>query len=324
MCQPSNVMRAADLSERSHGRIRLIGREVADTPLFEGRVNWIRLRAGLTLHCSDCVELQSFTTESRMEPRLSFVLFMAGDNQVRYGDRSVAFKAQRAHEQDFQGLALSVKEPVVFSRRSRQGTHIRKIAINLGPEWFESGGLDDQPYQDVLRFTEQHLAAQHWQPSPRLKAIAEQLLNPPDHAPMLQRLYLESRVLDIAAEALSGITHCAPLKRMTLRPHEHQRMRQVAALLESGEADDWTLEMIARNAGINVNSLQRQFRQFKGMTVFEYQRSRKLETARQALEREGMSVTQAAWLAGYTSPANFSTAFKRHFGMTPRQAMCRV
>ena len=60
------------------------------------------------------------------------------------------------------------------------------------------------------------------------------------------------------------------------------------------------------------------------MTVFEYQRGRRLQLAREALEREGASVNEAAWRAGYNSPANFATAFKRHFGITPRQVRARV
>jgi AraC-like DNA-binding protein len=39
--------------------------------------------------------------------------------------------------------------------------------------------------------------------------------------------------------------------------------------------------------------------------------------AREALERDGMSVAQAAYIAGYTSAANFATAFRRFFGTTP-------
>ncbi|MDR1647090.1 MAG: AraC family transcriptional regulator, partial [Zoogloeaceae bacterium] len=58
-----------------------------------------------------------------------------------------------------------------------------------------------------------------------------------------------------------------------------------------------------------------------GMTVFDYERQRRLLRARQALEQEGRSVGEAADIAGYTSAANFATAFKRHFGITPRQ--CR-
>ena len=43
-------------------------------------------------------------------------------------------------------------------------------------------------------------------------------------------------------------------------------------------------------------------------------------TARDAMERDGISVAEAAYDAGYSSPANFSTAFKRMFGLSPREA----
>jgi AraC-like DNA-binding protein len=36
-----------------------------------------------------------------------------------------------------------------------------------------------------------------------------------------------------------------------------------------------------------------------------------------------MSVTEAAYLAGYGSPANFATAFRRQYGLTPREALKR-
>jgi AraC-like DNA-binding protein len=45
---------------------------------------------------------------------------------------------------------------------------------------------------------------------------------------------------------------------------------------------------------------------------------RKLECARDALERGTLSIGEAAFLAGYTSAANFTTAFRRAFGILPR------
>jgi AraC-like DNA-binding protein len=56
------------------------------------------------------------------------------------------------------------------------------------------------------------------------------------------------------------------------------------------------------------------------MTVFDYLRRARLLRARQALEREGRSIIEAAAIAGYTSPANFATAYRRRFGITPRQS----
>jgi AraC-like DNA-binding protein len=56
------------------------------------------------------------------------------------------------------------------------------------------------------------------------------------------------------------------------------------------------------------------------MSAFEFIRHRRLEQARSALERDAVSVKQAAFLAGYSSAANFSTAYRKHFGCTPRQS----
>ncbi|WP_462380184.1 helix-turn-helix transcriptional regulator [Pseudomonas sp. Marseille-QA0892] len=325
MCGGCSPVSADELMRRSGGKARPVDGEASGgTALFDGHLEWIRLRSGLVLHCSDCIELQDFTTESRMEPRLSFVLFMEGCNRVSYGEERLDFSAKRSRESEFQGLALSVREPVLFRRRSTRGTHVRKLSLSLEPEWFEAGGLDLHEHDRILRFSQGHLSKQHWQPSARIAATAAQLLAPPPYEPLLQRLYLESRALDIAADALACLGDTRQPEAMGLRPHEHRRLLRLLERLDSGEADDWSLEMMARDAGVNVNTLQRQFRQIKGTTLFDYQRGRRLVRAREALEREGATVGQAAWIAGYSSAANFATAFKRRFGMTPRQAIGRT
>jgi AraC-like DNA-binding protein len=56
----------------------------------------------------------------------------------------------------------------------------------------------------------------------------------------------------------------------------------------------------------------------EGRSVFEYIR---LERAFAALRSGEASVQHASDLAGYASPANFATAFRRRFGLTPRDAM---
>lgn len=82
-----------------------------------------------------------------------------------------------------------------------------------------------------------------------------------------------------------------------------------------------TLAEIAGAACVSVSTLQRLFREQMGMPVWEYVRRLRLDHARRFLERGEGSVTEAAFRAGYNSPANFATAFKRAFGVSPSQ--CR-
>jgi len=87
-----------------------------------------------------------------------------------------------------------------------------------------------------------------------------------------------------------------------LRPKDYQRMSTVSDFLDAHLDDGLTLEMIARNAGMSVNTLQRIFRMVHNTTVFDYVRARKLHRAREALERDGASVAEAAYIAGMPAP----------------------
>jgi len=322
MNQPDHIIRGDELPAMSRTGLRLPNGN--DDRLFYGRVKWAQLRDGLSLHWSSCEELQDFVTENTVGPRLSFVLFLRGQSQVSYGDLSLTLGHPSARHVP-EGVAVSMNEPVQFRRQARRGSHIRKLVVSLTPGWFEGRGEGVGATDGAIRrFMDSHLATRVWKPSSRLLTLADQMLNPPGYDALLASLYWESRALDIACEALASLGEGAASAEQGLRPQEYRRLQRLVELLDSGEADAWTLDHIARETGVNATTLQRQFRLFKGMTVFEYQRARRLNMAREALEREGSSVTEAAWRAGYNSPANFATAFKRQFGINPRQLRARV
>lgn len=322
MNQPDHIIRGDELPSMSRTGLRLPDED--DDRLFYGRVRWAQLRDGLSLHWSDCEELQDFVTENTVGPRLSFVLFLQGQSEVSYGNLSLTL-GHRSTRHVPEGVAVSMNEPVQFRRQARRGSHIRKLVVSLTPDWFEGRGEGVGATDGAIRrFMDSHLALRVWKPSPRLLTLADQMLNPPGYDALLAGLYLESRALDIACEALASLGEGSVPAVHGLRPQEHRRVQRLIALLDSGEADTWSLDHIARETGVNATTLQRQFRLLKGMTVFEYQRTRRLNMAREALEREGASVTEAAWRAGYNSPANFSTAFKRQFGINPRQVRAKV
>jgi AraC-like DNA-binding protein len=103
-----------------------------------------------------------------------------------------------------------------------------------------------------------------------------------------------------------------------LTDRERARLRIVQEYLMQ-EHEEITLEAVARHAGMSESAIQRLFRAAHGMSVFEYARAQRLEQARQQLEQCKVSVTEAAFMAGYSSPANFATAFKRQYGVSPRE-----
>jgi AraC-like DNA-binding protein len=55
------------------------------------------------------------------------------------------------------------------------------------------------------------------------------------------------------------------------------------------------------------------------MTIFEYVRSRRMEEAQRMLRAGKLSVTEIAFEVGYEYSCNFSVAYKRHYGVTPKE-----
>lgn len=86
--------------------------------------------------------------------------------------------------------------------------------------------------------------------------------------------------------------------------------------------------MLARDHGDAVLygrfRLMRLFRAVHGTSVFDYYRGLRMDRARALLERERISVIEAAYAAGYGNPANFATAFKRRFGLSPKDVRVRA
>ncbi|MCG7392849.1 AraC family transcriptional regulator [Microvirga sp. ACRRW] len=297
--------------------VELRDHEVAVT----GDVHYLRFRSGLTMHCSNTLEVRNLTTQVVQEAGLSCFLFLQGDVEMRLGARSFRLGAfNDAHGAPSpNGIIVNCAKPDLLTRISEKGRHIRKLVITVPADWCEtespSRSVDDQA---LRRFCGTHLASASWKPSPRAVSLAEQILRSSNYNDILQRLMIESRSLEIAGEAFASLAAEAGLQQQALRTREYERIRAIAEQLSTGGSLPGSIEEIARDAGMSSSSLQRHFRAAYGVSVFEFIRNAKLDEARRLLMRDGVSVSEAAYRAGYSSAANFATAFKRRFGLSPK------
>jgi DNA-binding response OmpR family regulator len=96
----------------------------------------------------------------------------------------------------------------------------------------------------------------------------------------------------------------------------------VAATIAQVQHDEreWPgLDELARRVGINEKKLTELFRQQFGLTVFEYVAELRLENARRELAGSRLQIQLIADHAGYRNASDFSRAFRRHYGIAPRQ-----
>ena len=272
------------------------------------------------MHCSDTREVCDLTTQVVQEPGLSCFLFLTGTVDIRLGDRTFALgRDVSLPDGPLHGKLINCAEPDLLTRISKKNRHIRKVVVTLPPDWIDEEEAGSGFDRAALRaFGRTHLASADWHPSPRIVSLAEQILHPPAYGGVLQNLYVESRSIEIVAEALRSFTAESRQGVEAVRTREHERIRAVADLLGTKGYVPSSLEDLARDAGMSVSTLQRLFRSAYGMTVFEFVRNARLDEARHSLEHEGISIAEAAYRSGYSNPANFATAFKRRFGVSPK------
>ena len=82
-------------------------------------------------------------------------------------------------------------------------------------------------------------------------------------------------------------------------------------------ADLPPLAHIAAKVGTHEKRLSRSFREQMGQTVFEFAREARLREAQRLLAQTRLRIDEVAREVGFANPANFATAFRERFGLTP-------
>jgi AraC-like DNA-binding protein len=82
-------------------------------------------------------------------------------------------------------------------------------------------------------------------------------------------------------------------------------------------AHDWTIDELARNAGLSRSSLHERFVQLIGVPPMQYLLQWRMQVASRMLLDTRSTVAAIALDVGYDSEAAFSRAFKRVVGKPP-------
>ncbi len=77
------------------------------------------------------------------------------------------------------------------------------------------------------------------------------------------------------------------------------------------------LPELAARVGTHEKRLTRAFREQTGRTVYEYVREMRLAEAQRLLAASALNMEEVAHAVGFSGAANFSTAFRERFGLTP-------
>lgn len=284
---------------------------VADSDtVAAGRVSETTLPSGFRLTHSELEVFRDYESASLGHARLLVVLVLQGEVAISIGSLHRTLKA---------GTAVSLQLHPDYSLRvlqpAQQGLETLTLALDPGKPSLQGQGLST--LADLLGRVYQPVHV--WPIPASLAQNASATLASPLSG-RRRELLLEGLALQLSAHGLPADAGDGAIGR-PVSPGQQQRLELVRQLIEFSPADDYTLAGLAERAAMSPSGLRAKFRDTYGITVFEHLRRCRLELARRYLV-EGYSVQQAAHCSGYRHASNFSTAFRRHFGVAPKKRPC--
>jgi DNA-binding response OmpR family regulator len=124
---------------------------------------------------------------------------------------------------------------------------------------------------------------------------------------------LEALTSQSVEESIGGSASASAAQR------DLRMFNQAVAILTRQLTDPPTGLELAHSVGTNQQRLTRIFREQVGMSAYEYLPQLRLERGRGLLHDTDLQVQLIADRVGYRNAGDFTRAFRRHFGVTPRQ-----
>jgi len=79
-----------------------------------------------------------------------------------------------------------------------------------------------------------------------------------------------------------------------------------------------TIPILAKMVGINQQKLKKGFKNIFGVTINKFLIKKRMESAKVLLSQDNNSIRYVARQVGYTNQSHFSSKFREHFGMLPK------
>lgn len=133
-------------------------------------------------------------------------------------------------------------------------------------------------------------------------------------------IYTESKVLELLALQVQNDinykenSNCNRFKNIS----DIERIHEAKRLLILNLNQSPTIPELSKQVGINECKLKYGFKEVYNKTIYQYLFEHKMNLAQNLLLNTSYTVYEIAYQCGYDEPSHFSNAFKRKYGINPR------
>ncbi|RPD40883.1 helix-turn-helix transcriptional regulator [Chitinophaga barathri] len=199
---------------------------------------------------------------------------------------------------------------------------IRLLSIEMKEPFFErfisdEDGVSDRFWDQVLNGEPASLTSRPMPVTGRqMAAISD--LQYGRYSGFMKQLFLESRITDLFLLQMEQAQLFHGIRPPRIKPADREKLYAAREFVKQHVHEPFSLLEVARHCGLNDFKLKKGFRELFGNTVFGYLNDLKMNHALELLRDTSRSVFEVADSLGYSEAANFSKAFKKHFGQLPK------
>ncbi len=302
--------------EESEKQLIVSKGHTASHQLVEGKLLSYRYSDAISLHGGKSLELVNSEIVSTIPKTITILILLKGKLKFGFDDLNFDLNAFSKPL----GTVVNIARPANFHRSLIFDNHITKLNITIHPSWFEKRAIDGDQFLNFISCHKNHLMLTI---TSEMVSLTHQIIDLGTPSELMDKLKLETLTHQLITEVLLQIEQATLISHSEAPPSPQLSMDDVISYLETHLQENLTLEHIADKFSMSVSNLQRRFKKEFDITINGYMRQRRLEIAKQNLERGVMTITEAAYESGYNHPSNFTNAFKRAFGVAPQHVAKR-
>jgi AraC-like DNA-binding protein len=284
--------------------------------LGSGLTRRFNLAPGMSLHLSDWDCQRDWVLKMPVHDHaIQIVVLLSGTGETEIYP---TLGKTRAY---FSGSGISP----AYKEQNFAGQHLVSIDTELEPELLESMfGEMPSSIKSMLYKGEDWKTAFYPTVTPAMRSLAQQIWNAP-YSGVTQRMYLHGKAWELLAMQIDAVMadQASSEEVVTLKPDTIARLHYAKEILTKQLEHPPLLSDIARQVGVSDRTLLRGFRQLFGTTPTGYLTQQRMRQARMLLLEGNRTVAEVARRVGYGHLGHFATAFRRQFGMNPKECLKR-
>jgi AraC-like DNA-binding protein len=215
------------------------------------------------------------------------------------------------------------EQETAFARDS----FVKRIGIFF-PAAFLRQHLRKDILEDLFRYTDSHPAPTAKEPIPfEYRSLIDDIFAA-DGRSVLSHFILHNRVLLLAEKFLNAFltkaTFSLPDGKAWIKGKEKDldALKGIVQILSDNQLNKFpSIETLSKTAMMSSTKLKTRFKQIYGMKLYEFYNRNRLEQAREMLKTGDFSVKQVGINIGFSNLSNFAKAFKKEFGVLPKEVL---